>query len=115
MVSTVTTVQHTIADFISRSLNLGPKPPVVMTGTMKLKLKPHATLEEIAALELGMLNATNERDHIGWVYANAMEKAFDIHGMEGLKMQVAYLLLYLGKWHGPQARGCKKILLKFSN
>jgi hypothetical protein len=111
MVTTIYTLGN--EPFLDARGATSSRPPVVMTGTLKLKLKGSATAEEIAALELGMLNATHERDHVGWVYANAMEKAWDIHGMDGLKMQIAYMLLYLGKWHGPQARDCKKVLRKF--
>lgn len=87
---------------------------VVMNGTLKLKLKNLATADEIAALEKAMANATVARDTTAWTYANSVERSYDVHGMDGLKMQIAYMLIYLGGWHGQEARDCKKILRKFS-
>lgn len=47
-------------------------------------------------------------------YAHGMTKSFNQYGVDGVKMQVMYLLNNLSKWKGEDARNAKKILNKWT-
>lgn len=85
-----------------------------MSDALRAKLTPHFSTEHIDALALAMINATAERDVTGWTYANAMERAFDEHGVQGVKMQILYMSLYLNRWTGAEARATKKVIRKIA-
>ena len=87
---------------------------VEMTELLQLRLKQCMNADEIDALKSAMLNSSQERGRPCWSYAKNVEKAFDIHGLEGIRWQVAYMLLHLWWWKGAEARACKLVLRKFS-
>lgn len=84
--------------------------------TLRAKLKAEGVAPDILTkLEEAVKVGLSVKDASAQAYAGAMELSFDQYGIEGVKHQVMYLLLYLGKWSGDEARACKKVLKKWSS
>ena len=66
----------------------------------------------IDAIAIAMLNSGV--DVSAQAYAHGMATALAEYGIEGVKHQVMYLLINLGRWRGEQARSCKKLLSKWT-
>ena len=64
----------------------------------------------IDALLQAIDGANSTTDPSAKTYANHMLLAYREYGIEGVVSQVMYLLLYLKRWQGEQARNAKKIL-----
>lgn len=71
--------------------------------------------EVVQALDCATSNVTSTMDASAHAYARSMPRAFDEYGVEGVKMQAMYLLLYMQKWQGDVARDSKKLLRRWSN
>lgn len=69
--------------------------------------------EVIDALKLAMLHS--DCDGYAQSYAHGMTTSFHQFGIPGVKFQVMYLLLNMGKWRGEDARNAKKLLRKWSS
>ena len=68
--------------------------------------------EVVGALETAMMNASSASLEAG-VYADHMETACNLYGLDGVKTQVLYMLSNLRNWKGEEARNAKKVLNKF--
>jgi hypothetical protein len=67
--------------------------------------------EIIFALEVAM--AYSGTDPYARSHAHGIMPAWDRYGVEGVHLNVQYMLGCLGKWQGEQARNTKKILKKW--
>jgi len=67
--------------------------------------------EVIDAIRASMLGAAV--DPYALSYAHRVTTAYDIYGVEGVKMQVAYILINAAKWKGEEARNAKKLLKRW--
>lgn len=85
-----------------------------MTDGLKTKLEDAGVEPNIVSAIKAMLENAKPAFRAGWVYAKAVEKSFDQFGVPGIKMQIAYALLYFHSWRGAQARACKKELNKWA-
>ena len=84
--------------------------------TLRAKLKTANVPDDIiGALETAIEGAIRGKDPQSSSYARHMETAFDEYGLEGVKTQVMYLLINLGKFQGDEARACKKLLKKWAS
>lgn len=84
-------------------------------ATLSAKLKKANVPDDVIdSLEKAVPGSIASKDVSAITYARAMEKAFDQYGVDGLKSQVMYMLINLGKWQGEEARSCKKILKKWA-
>lgn len=89
---------------------------VSSAATLRAKLKTVDVPEDVlSAIETAIEGAVRSKDPNATAYARHMETAFDRYGIEGVKTQVMYLLLNLGKFQGEEARACKKLLKKWSS
>lgn len=83
--------------------------------TLKGKLLNSKTPPEvITAILKAVAQGLSQRDPSGIAYARHMERAYDEYGIDGVKAQVQYLLLYLEQWQGEDAKVSKKILRKWA-
>ena len=83
--------------------------------TLKGKLlNEHVPSDVITAILKVVAEGQASKDPNAKVYALAMEKSYDEYGLDGIKSQIMYLLLYLKMWQGPDAITNKKILNKWS-
>ena len=86
------------------------------TQTLRAKLKTANVPDDvIAAIETAIEGAVRTKDPSASAYARHMETAFDEYQLEGVKTQVMYLLINLGKFQGEEARMCKKLLKRWSS
>jgi hypothetical protein len=85
---------------------------IVMSDRLRSALRDkQISTEIIAALEVAMLNSGV--DPSAKSYAHGMEPAFDQYGVEGVHMNVLYMLGNLGRWSGHEARATKKVLKRW--
>lgn len=99
---------------MSEVLPVHPSGGISSTPVFEESLTKLGVSEEvIRALRRALVQATVERGSSHY-YARSMPRAVDDYGMEGLKMQIQYLLLYLAQWQGEEARASKKVLRKFT-
>lgn len=97
-----------------RSSVVPPQGGVVMTEALAAWLRAMQVKPEVIhALRLTMLNAT-EKQISAYTYAHAMERSAKLFGLDGVRVQADYLLLWMASWHGAQARECKDILRKWT-
>lgn len=86
------------------------------TGALSSALKAAGVPDDVvSAIETAIKGASNLKDPSARAYARSMGQAFDEYGVEGVKMQVLYLLGNLGKFQGDDAKQCKKVLKKWAS
>lgn len=88
---------------------------VEMSKYLESSLKSSGVKPDVvAALRLAMKNILRSKDHSGYVYASAMDRAMREHLLPGVKMQVMYMLLGARYWRGDEAKAAKKLLNKWA-
>lgn len=84
-----------------------------LNHSFKMKLALDGVSSEvISSLESAVVNASSACLEAG-VYADHMETAYSLYGLDGVKTQVLYMLCNLRNWKGEEARNAKKVLNKF--
>jgi hypothetical protein len=68
------------------------------------------TLDE--AIKIAM-NGAN--DPIAVAYLQAIPRAIEEYGTDGLKTQLLYALSNMAYWRGPLAKECKEVMKKFAS
>lgn len=82
---------------------------IVLSDDMASKLRLNGfTANQIRALRLAMGNSAV--DVTALAYSNGIERSFEEYGIEGVKMNIMYLLTNLRGWNGQEAREAKAIL-----
>lgn len=83
--------------------------------TLKRKLQASGIPSDvIEALLKAVSEGLLSRDPSANAYARSMELSYDDYDLDGVKMQILYLLLYLKSWTGDEARAAKKLLNKWA-
>lgn len=91
-------------------------PPYALSIDLKSLMREAGIDSEVVhAIDCATSNVTPTMEESAHAYARSMPRAFVEYGIDGVKTQVMYLLLYLGKWQGEEARNNKKILRRWSS